>query len=175
MAGRCKGRSSTLAVRRELLVAAGGWELSVSEDMALLVALDQSAHGASIAEPGIARRVHAGQMTQRPEHHDLVAQHRGIVWDRAPVLESVPPESEVRRRTARIRAQAAADPVRRAELDWGRAVVQAARAGLGGGPGRRGPGRDRSGSGVLRVGGGRVDRRRGGAGGAVPCAAGPSP
>lgn len=79
---------STLAVRRDLLVAAGGWMgLPVSEDMGLLVVLDQTAHGAFIPEPGIVRRVHDGQMTQRPEHQSLVTQLRGLVWERAAALD----------------------------------------------------------------------------------------
>ncbi len=81
---------STLAARRELVIAIGGWlGAPVSEDMGLLVALDQLAHGTFIAEPGVLRRIHDQQMTRRPDHQHLVAGLRGLVWERARALEDL--------------------------------------------------------------------------------------
>ncbi|UGT58862.1 glycosyltransferase family 2 protein [Nocardia asteroides] len=81
---------STLAARREIVIAIGGWlGVPVSEDMGLLVGLDQLAHGTFIAEPGVLRRIHDQQMTRRPDHQQLVAGLRGLIWDRAIALEAV--------------------------------------------------------------------------------------
>ncbi|WP_374202604.1 glycosyltransferase [Amycolatopsis sp. GM8] len=67
---------STLAVRRDLLVALGGWmALPVSEDLGLLVALDTLADGWFHARPSVLRRAHAAQMT-RAAGHDAEKQDR---------------------------------------------------------------------------------------------------
>ncbi|MGH3260719.1 MAG: glycosyltransferase family 2 protein, partial [Trebonia sp.] len=60
---------ATLCIRRELLVALGGWmALPASEDTGLLLAADAISDGWFIPEPGLLYRKWPGQATARPEH-----------------------------------------------------------------------------------------------------------
>ncbi|MFF7279667.1 glycosyltransferase family 2 protein [Streptomyces griseorubiginosus] len=61
----------TLFVRRELLLALGGWmALPASEDTGLLLALDAVSPGWFTAEPGLLYRQWEGQVTGQPAHVD---------------------------------------------------------------------------------------------------------
>ncbi|MFE3033271.1 glycosyltransferase family 2 protein [Streptomyces canus] len=63
----------TLFVRRELLLALGGWmALPASEDTGLLLALDAVSRGWFTAEPGLLYRKWDGQVTGQPAHVDAV-------------------------------------------------------------------------------------------------------
>ncbi|TDQ54775.1 glycosyltransferase family 2 protein [Actinorugispora endophytica] len=60
---------ATLFVRRELLLALGGWmALPASEDTGLLMALDAVSGGWFTAEAGLLYRKWPGQATSQPEH-----------------------------------------------------------------------------------------------------------
>ncbi|MFF4314451.1 glycosyltransferase family 2 protein [Streptomyces sp. NPDC001507] len=62
---------ATLFVRRELLLALGGWmALPASEDTGLLLALDAVSRGWFSAEVGLLYRKWEGQVTGRPAHTD---------------------------------------------------------------------------------------------------------
>ncbi|NEB00533.1 glycosyltransferase family 2 protein [Streptomyces sp. SID13726] len=62
---------ATLCVRRELLLALGGWmALPASEDTGLLLALDAVSRGWFTAEPGLLYRKWEGQVTGQPAHVD---------------------------------------------------------------------------------------------------------
>ncbi|MDQ0908828.1 glycosyltransferase involved in cell wall biosynthesis [Streptomyces canus] len=61
----------TLFVRRELLLALGGWmALPASEDTGLLLALDAVSRGWFTAEPGLLYRKWEGQVTGQAAHVD---------------------------------------------------------------------------------------------------------
>ncbi|MFF7644296.1 glycosyltransferase [Streptomyces canus] len=63
----------TLFVRRELLLALGGWmALPASEDTGLLLALDAVSRGWFTAEPGLLYRKWEGQVTGQAAHVDTV-------------------------------------------------------------------------------------------------------
>ncbi|MEU0947040.1 glycosyltransferase family 2 protein [Streptomyces canus] len=63
----------TLFVRRELLLALGGWmALPASEDTGLLLALDAVSRGWFTAEPGLLYRRWEGQVTGQAAHVDAV-------------------------------------------------------------------------------------------------------
>ncbi|MFG1656874.1 glycosyltransferase family 2 protein [Micromonospora chersina] len=80
---------ATLCIRRNLLLALGGWmALPASEDMGLLMALNVVSLGYFTAEPGLLYRKWPGQMTVQPSHRESVeqsARHR-IVEARARAL-----------------------------------------------------------------------------------------
>ncbi|WP_079177625.1 glycosyltransferase family 2 protein [Streptomyces mangrovisoli] len=62
---------ATLFVRRELLLALGGWmALPASEDTGLLLALDSVSRGWFTAEPGLLYRKWEGQVTGQAAHVD---------------------------------------------------------------------------------------------------------
>ncbi|MGN2642241.1 glycosyltransferase [Nocardia takedensis] len=83
---------STLTVRRELLLAAGGWAaLPVSEDMALLLALDALGLGWFHARPGLLRRHHPDQMTADAGFAETVARLRPLLAERAEALRRLYP------------------------------------------------------------------------------------
>ncbi|WP_330338892.1 glycosyltransferase family 2 protein [Streptomyces sp. NBC_00557] len=64
---------ATLCVRRELLMALGGWmALPASEDTGLLLALDAVGHGWFSAEAGLLHRKWQGQVTGQASHVDPV-------------------------------------------------------------------------------------------------------
>lgn len=80
---------STLAVRRSLLIAAGGWmALPISEDLGLLVALDTLADGWFHAQPSIIRRTHPAQMTRHPDHEADKTALRGLITQRVTALSA---------------------------------------------------------------------------------------
>ncbi|MEU9474333.1 glycosyltransferase [Streptomyces sp. NPDC048191] len=82
---------ATLCVRRELLIALGGWmALPASEDTGLLLALDAVSRGWFSAEAGLLYRKWEGQVTGRASHVD-------------------PVEREARMTVAEARARALAD------------------------------------------------------------------
>ncbi|WP_217545939.1 glycosyltransferase [Streptomyces sp. GbtcB6] len=70
---RAQVHPATLFVRRELLLALGGWmALPASEDTGLLLALDAVSRGWFSAEVGLLYRKWDGQVTGRPAHSDPV-------------------------------------------------------------------------------------------------------
>ncbi|MEW1772920.1 glycosyltransferase [Streptomyces sp. NPDC086777] len=70
---RAQVHPATLFVRRELLLALGGWmALPASEDTGLLLALDAVSRGWFSAEVGLFYRKWEGQVTGRPAHTDPV-------------------------------------------------------------------------------------------------------
>ena len=70
---RAQVHPATLFVRRELLLALGGWmALPASEDTGLLLALDAVSRGWFSAEVGLLYRKWEGQVTGRPAHTDPV-------------------------------------------------------------------------------------------------------
>ncbi|MGW9346428.1 glycosyltransferase family 2 protein [Nocardiopsis flavescens] len=80
---------ATLCVRRDLLLALGGWmALPASEDTGLLLALDAVSRGWFTARPGLLYRKWPGQVTAAAAHGDGVerAARMGVVRDRARAL-----------------------------------------------------------------------------------------
>ncbi|EPH46297.1 hypothetical protein STRAU_0547 [Streptomyces aurantiacus JA 4570] len=80
---------ATLCVRRELLVALGGWmALPASEDTGLLLALNAVARGWFSAETGLLYRKWPGQATSLPSHTDTAerAARMAVVEARARAL-----------------------------------------------------------------------------------------
>ncbi|WP_030782040.1 glycosyltransferase family 2 protein [Streptomyces sp. NRRL S-920] len=68
---RAQVHPATLFVRRDLLLALGGWmALPASEDTGLLLALNSVARGWFSAEVGLLYRKWEGQATSRPSHTD---------------------------------------------------------------------------------------------------------
>ncbi|MFJ7075678.1 glycosyltransferase family 2 protein [Streptomyces sp. NPDC098781] len=68
---RAQVHPATLCVRRELLLALGGWmALPASEDTGLLLALDAVSRGWFTAEAGLLYRKWQGQATGHPAHTD---------------------------------------------------------------------------------------------------------
>ncbi len=68
---RAQVHPATLFVRRELLLALGGWmALPASEDTGLLLALDAVSRGWFSAAAGLLYRKWEGQVTGRPAHTD---------------------------------------------------------------------------------------------------------
>jgi hypothetical protein len=80
---------ASLFVRRDLLLALGGWmALPASEDTGLLLALGSTSQGWFTSEPGLLYRKWPGQVTEQPAHTDLT-EHRArmaIVEGRARAL-----------------------------------------------------------------------------------------
>jgi glycosyltransferase involved in cell wall biosynthesis len=68
---RAQVHPATLCVRRDLLLALGGWmALPASEDTGLLLALDAVSRGWFTRETGLLYRKWEGQATGRPSHAD---------------------------------------------------------------------------------------------------------
>lgn len=68
---RAQVHPATLCVRREPLLALGGWmALPASEDTGLLLALNAVSRGWFTAEPGLLYRKWPGQVTAAPAHED---------------------------------------------------------------------------------------------------------
>ncbi|MET7679101.1 glycosyltransferase [Streptomyces sp. NPDC005423] len=83
---------ATLCVRRELLLALGGWmALPASEDTGLLLALNAVSRGWFSAEVGLFYRKWEGQMTGRPPHLDPVerAARMAVAESRARALANL--------------------------------------------------------------------------------------
>ncbi|MFK4103767.1 glycosyltransferase family 2 protein [Streptomyces sp. NPDC019531] len=77
----------TLFVRRELLLALGGWmALPASEDTGLLLALDAVSRGWFTAEPGLLYRKWEGQVTGQAAHVDTVERAARIAVTEARAL-----------------------------------------------------------------------------------------
>ncbi|WP_234359535.1 glycosyltransferase [Plantactinospora sp. BC1] len=83
---------ATLCMRRDLLLALGGWmALPASEDTGLLIAANVVSDGYFIAEPGLYYRKWPGQMTGQAAHRDP-AEHTArmrIIEARAEALRSL--------------------------------------------------------------------------------------
>ncbi|WP_280186367.1 MULTISPECIES: glycosyltransferase [Nocardia] len=78
---------ATLTVRRNLLIALGGWmALPTSEDMGLLAGLDSLTSGYFLARPGLVRRSHPGQMTRAPGFDAQVTALRGLIAERSTAM-----------------------------------------------------------------------------------------
>ncbi|GAB2509343.1 glycosyltransferase family 2 protein [Nocardiopsis aegyptia] len=80
---------ATLCVRRDLLLALGGWmALPASEDTGLLLALDAVSPGWFTAEPGLLYRKWPGQVTASVAHADARerAARAAVMADRARAL-----------------------------------------------------------------------------------------
>lgn len=70
---------ATLCIRRDLLLALGGWmALPASEDTGLLVAASVASQGYHIDEPGLLYRQWPGQMTTRDDPAERAARMRVI-------------------------------------------------------------------------------------------------
>ncbi|MFD0367242.1 glycosyltransferase family 2 protein [Streptomyces sp. NPDC059071] len=92
---RAQVHPATLFVRRDLLLAVGGWmALPASEDTGLLMALDATSRGWFSAEVGLLYRKWPGQATSQPSHTEAA-------------------EREARMAVVQARAE------RLAELGWG--------------------------------------------------------
>lgn len=86
---RAQVHPATLCLRRDLLLALGGWmALPASEDTGLLLALDTVSRGWFTAEPGLLYRKWPGQVTAAASHEDTTerAARMGVVRDRAEAL-----------------------------------------------------------------------------------------
>lgn len=69
---RASVHPATLCIRRDLLLALGGWmALPASEDTGLLLAASVTSDGYFNAEPGLLYRKWAGQATQHTSHNDV--------------------------------------------------------------------------------------------------------
>ncbi|MBC7299468.1 glycosyltransferase family protein [Nocardia salmonicida] len=85
---------STLTLRRELVIALGGWMgLEVSEDQGLLLAADAVSPGYHLDRVGLIRRHHDQQMTRAPDFGADVAALRGLLAERAALLGAWTPGS----------------------------------------------------------------------------------
>ncbi|WP_304454138.1 glycosyltransferase [Nocardiopsis sp. YSL2] len=83
---------ATLCVRRDLLLALGGWAaLPAAEDTGLLLALDAVSPGWFTAEPGLLYRKWPGQATAAAAHTDVRerAARAAVVSDRARALAAL--------------------------------------------------------------------------------------
>ncbi|MEU7633428.1 glycosyltransferase [Nocardia sp. NPDC049220] len=70
---RASVHPASLCIRRDLLLAVGGWmALPASEDVGLLLAADALTDGWFTAEPGMLYRKWDGQMTAHPTHLDPI-------------------------------------------------------------------------------------------------------
>ena len=86
---RAQVHPATLCVRREVLLALGGWmALPASEDTGLLLALSAVSRGWFIAEPGLLYRKWPGQVTAAPAHEDPAERglRMSVVRERAEAL-----------------------------------------------------------------------------------------
>jgi glycosyltransferase involved in cell wall biosynthesis len=90
---RAQVHPATLCVRRDLLLALGGWmALPASEDTGLLLALDSVSRGWFTAEVGLLYRKWEGQATGQSAHVDPVEREARmvVVATRARALASLP-------------------------------------------------------------------------------------
>ncbi len=84
----------SLCVRRDLLLALGGWmALPSSEDTGLLMALQTVSRGYFVATPSMLYRKHGVQQTARQVHNDPVDKklRYGMIVDRAQALRNLLP------------------------------------------------------------------------------------
>ncbi|MFF2651703.1 glycosyltransferase family 2 protein [Streptomyces sp. NPDC058045] len=89
---RAQVHPATLFVRRDLLLAVGGWmALPASEDTGLLLALNAVARGWFTAEVGLLYRKWEGQMTSQAAHVDTAERdaRMAVVEARARALEGM--------------------------------------------------------------------------------------
>ncbi|WP_433194996.1 glycosyltransferase [Nocardia sp. CA-107356] len=88
---RAQVHPASLCIRRDLLLAVGGWmALPASEDTGLLLAADALSDGWFSAEPGLLYRKWAGQVTAHPDHTEAreIAARMGLIAERADILRS---------------------------------------------------------------------------------------
>ncbi|QIS24181.1 glycosyltransferase [Nocardia terpenica] len=88
---RANVHPATLCIRRDLLLAIGGWmALPASEDTGLLIAADALSDGWFSAEPGLLYRKWDGQVTAHPAHTELaeIAARMGLIDARAEALRT---------------------------------------------------------------------------------------
>ncbi|MFG2895355.1 glycosyltransferase family 2 protein [Streptomyces sp. NPDC048248] len=89
---RAQVHPATLFVRRDLLLALGGWmALPASEDTGLLLALSAVSRGWFSAETGLLYRKWPGQVTSQPAHADEVEREArfSVIATRARMLASM--------------------------------------------------------------------------------------
>jgi glycosyltransferase involved in cell wall biosynthesis len=89
---RAQVHPATLFVRRDLLLALGGWmALPASEDTGLLLALSAVSRGWFSAETGLLYRKWPGQVTSQPAHADEVEREArfSVIAARARMLASM--------------------------------------------------------------------------------------
>jgi len=87
---------ATLCIRRELLLALGGWmALPASEDTGLLIAANTVRDGWHLAEPSLRYRKWPGQTTAQPAHHEPSqrATRIRLIEQRAGALSTLFPSS----------------------------------------------------------------------------------
>ena len=98
---------ATLCIRRELILALGGWmALATSEDTGLLLAVDAIADGYFIHAPGLLYRKHPGQVTAQPYHVQPTerAARQEFIAARAQALAALlHPEPRITRTTQQVR------------------------------------------------------------------------
>lgn len=81
------GHPATVTIRRDLLLALGGWmALPTNEDLGLVASASAVADGWYIGEPGLYYRKHDSQLTQTTSFHRDMGLHRGLVAERVRVL-----------------------------------------------------------------------------------------
>lgn len=88
---RASVHPTTLCMRRELLLALGGWmALPAGEDTGLLIAADAVSDGYFLAEPGLYYRKWPGQVTADPAHTEPTewVARNGVIDARARALTS---------------------------------------------------------------------------------------
>lgn len=91
---RASVHPTTLCMRRDLLLALGGWmALPAGEDTGLLIAADAVSDGYFLAEPGLYYRKWPGQVTADPAHTEQTewAARNGVIDARAHALASIMP------------------------------------------------------------------------------------
>lgn len=89
---RAQVHPATLIMRKDLLLALGGWmALPASEDTGLLLAMNAVSTGWFTAETGLLYRKWSGQVTSQPAHVDEVEREArmAVVESRASVLASL--------------------------------------------------------------------------------------
>jgi glycosyltransferase involved in cell wall biosynthesis len=89
---RAQVHPATLCMRRDLLLAMGGWmALPASGDTGLLLAASTVRPGYFIAETGLLYRKWPGQMTSQPEHSDPVewSARMAVIEERATALATL--------------------------------------------------------------------------------------
>jgi len=82
---------ATLCIRRDLLLAIGGWmALPAGEDTGLLLAASVLTDGYFIHEPGLLYRKHPDQITNRPDwsHTEEWVSRMGLIEARALALQN---------------------------------------------------------------------------------------
>ncbi len=89
---RAQVHPATLCIRRDLLLALGGWmALPASEDTGLLIAADAISEGYFSAEPGLLYRKWPGQMTNQAAHMESSerAARMRVIEERARALAAL--------------------------------------------------------------------------------------